>query len=243
LLLNGFEIELPSEVEVLVRPMANPADVRPERERLSGYWFVHWWGGNLYGLRLRGGGPNVTGDSRTMPVGECLWLMRARLDDVIASVFERYHALRYRPFTFLAQREEIIGSAAKRANVPNDLLNGFRIFPKFKLHAKVVEARDGDLKLGLFIEVGMRYEANASLEDLQGAGVDLSGLFVVRREVQPGQRRFAGRLDRVENGTVFLSAGDRGFESISLQRGVSNELWARTLRRSLRPVSSDRRNR
>jgi hypothetical protein len=145
----------------------------------------------------------VIGESCTMPVAECLWLMRSRLDDVIASVFERYHALRYRPFTFLAQREEVIASSAKRAKVTHTLLKDFKILPKFILRPKVVESRDGDLKLGLFIEVGMRYEANASLEDLQRTGLDLSGLFVVRREVQQGQRRFAGRIDRVENGMVL----------------------------------------
>jgi hypothetical protein len=113
LIINGFEIGLPTHIELLVRPMAKPADVKPERDRLSGYWFVHWWGGNLYGLRLKGGGPNVTGQSRDMPARDCLWLLRARLDDVIGSVFERYTALRSRPFTFLAQREEVVASAAK----------------------------------------------------------------------------------------------------------------------------------
>ena len=47
LLLNGFEVELPAEIDVLVLPMADPSDVKIERERLDGFWFVHWLGGSL----------------------------------------------------------------------------------------------------------------------------------------------------------------------------------------------------
>ena len=41
LVLNGFDIELPTEVDVIVRPMREPSDVKPERERLAGHWFIH----------------------------------------------------------------------------------------------------------------------------------------------------------------------------------------------------------
>ena len=61
LLLNGFVAELPSELDVLVRPMPDPSEVKAERERLDAYWFVHWFGGELFCLRLKAGGPNVEG--------------------------------------------------------------------------------------------------------------------------------------------------------------------------------------
>ena len=79
--------------------MAAPSQVKAERERLAGHWFVHWTGGNLHCLRVRPGGPNLAGSPRTVPFRECVWLLRARVDDVIETVFDRYQALRYRPFT------------------------------------------------------------------------------------------------------------------------------------------------
>lgn len=108
MLLNGYEIELPPEVEVIVRPLPDPTAVKPERERLAGHWFVHWMGGQLYCLRLKTGGPNISGDRRQIPTHECVWLLRARVDDIIETVFDRYHAHRYRPFTILAQRDEVV---------------------------------------------------------------------------------------------------------------------------------------
>lgn len=205
LLLNGFEVELPAEVAVVVRSMPNPADVKAERERLAGHWFVHWFGGNLFCLRLKPGGPNLAGVPRNVKVHEHPWLFRARLDDVIASVFDRYAALRYRPFTFLAQRDELIATAAKKARLRHSLLTDFKILPKFSLSAKIIEPRDGDIGLGLFVTLGMRHEINAELEALQDAGVDLFGLYVIRRNASVGQRQLVGRVERLEEEIVYLS--------------------------------------
>jgi hypothetical protein len=42
MVLNGFEIKLPETVAVIVRSIPDPRDVKAERERLAGWWFVHW---------------------------------------------------------------------------------------------------------------------------------------------------------------------------------------------------------
>ena len=151
LLLNGFEVELPAEVDVLVVPMVDPADVKVERIDFSGYWFVHWLGGKLYCLRLKAGGPNPSGTPARLHTNEHPWLLRARLDDMIETVFERYAALRHRPFTFLSQRDEIVAAAAKKARLTHPLLADFMILPKFSLHAKVIEPADGEFRVGLLV--------------------------------------------------------------------------------------------
>jgi hypothetical protein len=211
LLLNGFHVELPAEIDIIVRPMGNPDEVRGERERLAGYWFVHWLGGRLYCLRLKAGGPNIGGRPACLKMAEHPWLLRARLDDMIPTLFERYSAIRRRPFSFLSKREEVVAAAAERAHVRHPLLSGFRILPRFTLTAKVIEPRDGETRVGLFVTLAMRYEINGELTALQGAGVDLAGLYVVRRDVQPGQRRLIGRIDKLADGIVHLSeaADDR----------------------------------
>lgn len=95
---NGFEVDLPATIDV-VRELADPKDVKAERERLDGHWFVHWLGGKLYHLRLRGGGPNIDGEPKTLNVTEHPWLLRARLDDAIGTALRKYEPIRERPFT------------------------------------------------------------------------------------------------------------------------------------------------
>lgn len=205
LVLNGFEVALPAEIDVIVRPLPDPEQVKTERERLATYWFVHWLGGKLYCLRLKGGGPNVIGSPERLKVAEHPWLLRARLDEVIESVFERYAAIRLRPFSFLSRREEIVSTAAAKIRVSHPLLSGFLILPKFTLSAKVIELRDGDSRIGLFVTLGMRYEIEADLIALHKAGVDLAGLYVVWRKPQLGQRRLVGRIQTLNESVVLLS--------------------------------------
>jgi hypothetical protein len=54
---NGFALDLTDAVEAIVRDFPDGRDVKLERERLAGFWFVHWVGGKLYHLRLKAGGP------------------------------------------------------------------------------------------------------------------------------------------------------------------------------------------
>src|SRR5437660_2824560 len=67
---NGFKVHLPDSIEVIVREMPSPSDVKAERDRLREHWFVHWIGGKLYHLRLKGGGPNVAGTPQTLRTSE-----------------------------------------------------------------------------------------------------------------------------------------------------------------------------
>lgn len=232
LLLNGFAVELPTEVEIVVRSMPNPADVKLERERLRGKWFVHWTNGELSCLRLEAGGPNVVGSPKTVSFNEQPWLFRARLDDAIETVFEKYSALRHRPFTFLAQREEVVAKAANAAAVDHPLLPTFKILPKFSLQAKIIEPRDDDIQLGLFVNLGMRHEINADLKDLQSAGVDITGLYAVRRKADPGMRRLVGRIDQFNGSIVRLSetSDAESIEASQVQLEGSLEGFARCLK-------------
>jgi hypothetical protein len=231
LILNGFCVELPTEIDVIVRPMPDPGEVKGERERLARHWFVHWLGGELYCIRLKAGGPNIAGEPHRLKVAEYPWLLRARLDDAIPNVFERYRAAGLRPFSFLAQRDELVAKAAETAGVRHPLLSGFRILPKFTLNAKVIEPREGGAQVGLFVILNMRYEIDAELVALQEGGVDLTGLYVVRREVTPGQRRFVGRVDRLSDGLVHLSeaTGDNAIAVTDVRLEGNLENFSRCL--------------
>src|ERR1051326_2072935 len=103
--LNGFEVALPAKVDVILLAMPDSRDVKAERERLADWWFVHWFGGNLYCLRLKAGGPNVEGTPAQLHVPKHPWLLRARLDDAIPALFDQYPIHRERPFVFLSLRD------------------------------------------------------------------------------------------------------------------------------------------
>jgi len=126
LVTNGFQVVLPEAVEAIVRDLADPSEVKAERERLEGFWFVHWTGGKLYHLRLSAGGPNVDGQQQTIRTSEHPWLLRARLEDAIGSALQSYIPIRKRPFTFLAQKSELIKKAAAAADIAHELLDTFK---------------------------------------------------------------------------------------------------------------------
>lgn len=83
-----------------------------------------------------------------------------------------------------------------------------------------MELQDGAAFIGLFMQVRMRWESLASLDALAAAGVDLGGLYVVRREPSPDQRRAVGRIDRLVDGTVHRSESFDDMTTVPI-----NEVW------------------
>jgi hypothetical protein len=236
LVTNGFEVLLPEFVDVIVRSLPDPRDVKPERERLEGFWFVHWFDGKLFHLRLKSGGPNVDGDNQTLHVAGHPWLLRARLDDAIGAALPKYEPISRRPFTFLAQKSELIGQAAKAANISHPLLSSFRVTPRFALNPKIYEPSDGETKVGVFVTLGMKYDIDTSLSDLIKAEVEVNGMYVVRRHPMEGERRFAGRIVSINGKQVNLTEasgeGKVSIEDVKLEG--SKENFAKCLNTLLR---------
>ncbi len=237
LVTNGFIVEIPDLIDVVVRDMPSPSGVKAERERLQDFWFVHWTGGKLYHLRLSAGGPNVDGEQLTVPTSQYAWLFRARVDDVIGVALPKYQPIRRRPFTFLAQRTELIAPAAERARVSHPLVSQFSVIPRFVLSPKTFEPVDGQSKLGVFINVEMQFDIAAPLDDLQSANIDLIGLHVVRRKHEPGKRRLVGRIARIEDNVTYLSEATDAttVETDSVKLEGSKESVARCLTTILGP--------
>lgn len=229
---NGFAVDLPQKVDVIVRDFPKPAELKAERHRLKDHWFLHLTGGKLYHLRLQAGGPNVEGEPQSVDPSTLPWLFRARVDDAIGAVLPRYAPLRVRPFTFLAQRAELIRDAADAAKLTHPLLSGFEVTPKFSLNAKIYETAEGGSQIGLFVTIGMHYDIQASLQELQKAGVDLAGMYVVRRKTQPGQRRLMGRVGTVvgENVTLSESSDVTSIAASDIKLEGSRENFARCLK-------------
>lgn len=228
---NGFRISLPQDIEVIVSDVPDPSGVRDERERLADHWFVHWVGGKLYHLRLQTGGPNIEGERKTLATVDCMWLLRGRVDDIIGLAFSKYSPVRERPFTFLAQRTELIQKAVDQSKIVHELLSSFRATPRFELNVKTYEDERAIPGLGVFVTVGVQNDILAELPALQSAGVPLHGCYVVRRNPEPDQHRLAGRVDRLEGGVVYLMEGsdEASMPATELKLEGSTENMARSL--------------
>jgi len=231
LLTNGFVLKIPNTVEVVVREFPDGSEIKAERERLGPHWFLHWSGGQLYHLRLKSGGPNVQGRTVELETSRHPWLLRSRIEDALDEAIPSYEAIQKRPFAFLAQRSELLDLAARAMGIEHSLLSNFRISPKFVLNTKIFEDADGNTRIGIFVTIGMRYEIDAWLEDLVASKVDVSGMYVVRREPQPGERRLVGRIRRLDEKWAHLleNAEDDVFETAELKLEGSKENFSRCL--------------
>lgn len=235
LVTNGFEVVLPESVEVLVRDFPDGAEVKAERERVGSHWFVHWFQGTLYYFRLRAGGVNVSGRTVILDTREHPWLLRSCLEDSVAKVFHKYEPLRRRPFTFLAQKQDLVATAAEDAGIDPSLLDGIHVRPRYRIHAKIYELADGCACVGIFVTINMHYDINTELTRLQDAKVDLGGLHLVRRQPEPEQRRHLGQIERIDGDTVLLCNARDGthvaLKDVKLEG--SKENFARCLKRLL----------
>ena len=219
--LNGFRLHFSSPTFMAYRrAMTDNTSLRSLRDELGMNWFLYWDDGVVYGLP-RSETPNPPfGEPVQLNCNDYLKLHAARIADVLPYRFPEYRAFRNRPFTFLGRKEELVDQISVELKNRPTLLSCFKIRPKFELDARLVETRDGDGFIGLFMQVGMRWEILASLSQLIAARIDPSGLYVVRRDPAPDQRRAVGRVERVDGNVVCLS---EAFDDLT-EIGVE-EVW------------------
>ena len=215
--LNGFRLELSARSFVL-RRMDFPdnqglKDLRKEHED----WFLSWREGVVYALP-KNKNPRTTLGAESMELcNDHLPLIASRITDLLPSVFPNYAGFRRYPFSFVGRKaeEEIVERAASGLSGVPRLIQAFTIRPSFELEAKIVEATPDDMYLGLFLGVGTNWQITAELDDLKTAGIDLRGLYVVRRECSPGDRRLIGEIGEVRSGIVHLVDGYDQIREIS----------------------------
>jgi hypothetical protein len=165
-----------------------------------------------------------------------LRLLARLTTEALVRAFPEYEPLRHRPFVFRGRRQELMRDAAQVLNIDHALPEDFRILPKYSLDARVLEVRDGSPFVGITVDLATRWEIASGLEELRDAGVDLAGLFVVRRDPDPGQRRLVGRIAAVRAGRVELgestdSTATADVKSVMLEG--RREAFARCLRHLL----------
>ena len=167
-----------------------------------------------YGLPKAASPATEFGETKTLRCAENLKLLAARIHDVLPEKFPDYEAFRRRPFTFRGKTGEMVEAIrGKLAGLPQ-VINGFKIHPKFELDARLIELREGVLEGWLFLVVSTNWLITASLDELVAAGVNIQGLYVVRRNPEPEQRRLVGRIRQLSGLQVLLSESFDGIDSI-----------------------------
>ncbi|MEG5171997.1 Piwi domain-containing protein [Microcoleus sp. B3-D7] len=219
--LNGFKVELSAPTfKAYVQNLPNSQQLKSFIELLGDEWFFHWRKGKLYGI------PKVTnpqkpfGQMEDFICNEHLQFLSSRINYLLPLIFSSYSPLKHKPFTFLAQKKELISEVISTVNNLPDIISSFKVFPKYILEPKIFEIQNGESGIGLFLRLKTDWQIQASLSTLQNEGVELRDLYVVRRQCTRGQRRLVGRIDRLSEKIVYLSESFDKIDSID-----EEEVW------------------
>jgi hypothetical protein len=206
--LNGFRVEPSTESFTAYRsPMPADGDLRELRRSTQASWTLYREDDEVLGVPHAAPPPTLLGKPEEIECVDHLGFLAYLIDTALPRAIPSYPAFKLRPFTFLGRKQEIVESALKSVGAAerSPLLATFHERPKYELAARLVELRDGDPYIGLFVDVGTRREIVAGLHELAEAGVDLAGLDVVWREPPPDTRRLVGRIGRLEGDHLVLS--------------------------------------
>lgn len=213
-LLNCFDVKFSAdEVLVLEQPWTDDTDLKELRRNLGENWFIIRRGNLIYGLPLALESDEKFGAKQTLlslSTYEGLDFMRARLNEALPALLPKYDAQGIRPFRFVAKKDEFVHGYSCDNYLPEIVKNGFSIRPKFELEARTLELFEGELKVVVTMSVAMQWSISADISELEGQGVSLEGLYVLRKDPKPGERRLAGRIKRIDSGRVDLDESGDG---------------------------------
>ena len=206
--LNGFGVEFSaSAFTAFVADLTDPEQVSLLRKAHGDQWFLYWRNGKLFSIPRVQSPATALGQQQTLDwqVHDHLHLLVARINDRLPEKFPEWEAFRHRPFAFIGRKGEIVQAVIAEWKGLSPLVGLFKIRPTFELDPRIVELREGEVRVGLFMAVETRWDILAPVDDLTAAGIDLAGLHVVRRNPAPEQRRLVGRIGSIGGGVVRLA--------------------------------------
>lgn len=208
--LNAFALRFSADqFTAFQQTLPSPEDLEELKVRVRADWFVYWKGGIAWGLP-RMPNPRITfGSATTLTTQtyEGLSLLGARTAGQLQDFLPAYASLPgyHRGFRFVARNAELVGQIAQRLRTVPPLLREFEIRPRFTVETRLIELQNQALRAILVVNIAMRWDIQASLEALAAAGIELAGLYVVRREPLLGQRGLLGQIANVRSGKVHFS--------------------------------------
>ena len=181
-------------------------NLRAVRESFRGDWYVYWDKGELYMVGLSDKAPPPPGTREAMlRTDGSLQLLARLVTDALARRFPSYEPIQQHPFRFLSHHVEMMGELSTSLGLTHPLLDGFEIHPKYTFDPRIIEMQRGSAHIAIAVDLATHWAITADLDALVHAGVDLRGLYVVRRNPLPHQRRLVGRVASAGAGRVNLS--------------------------------------
>jgi Piwi domain len=204
--LNGFELALSSST-FKVRQSSYPDNSGlKELRKEHADWILSWRDGTVFAIPRVNAPRTSIGTEAVLAVVDHLSLIARLIEELLPEKFPQYDAFWRRPFVFIGKKEELVFASLKHLKVRNDLVGRFTIRPTYTLEAKIIEPHADEVSIGLFLTTNTKWEINAELELLQKAGVDLSGLYVIRQSSKLDERRLVGQIRSINGGVVYLSS-------------------------------------
>jgi hypothetical protein len=240
--LNGFRLEPSTESFIAYRaPLPDGGDLRELRRSLEQDWVLYREDEHVLAVPLSEKPTTPFGERVEVVCADHLGFLGFLINDALPRSISDYPAFRQRPFTFLGKKQEIVALAARSSGVAerSALLTEFHERPRYELEARLVELRDGEPFIGLFVHVGTRREIAASLTELAAAGVDLVGLDVVWRNPPPHARYLVGRIGRLQGDKLELAEMLEGPTEVAVT-DVALEASAMAFKRCLRVLLGDK---
>jgi hypothetical protein len=185
--------------------MPDNQQLEATREALGDEWFISWRDGIAYGLPKLQPPSKSFGTAQTLKVADHLSLLARRLTDVLPEKFPKYEAFRRKPFKFRGQKDEIVAAIMTKLKRLPPVVGKFKIHLTFELDARLIELHEGEMQVGLFVDIATNWQILAPLDELQAAGIDVAGLYVVRLNPDPTGRRLVGRVKELVGQKVILS--------------------------------------
>jgi hypothetical protein len=206
LFLNGFSVSFTREsFTSYVSPLPDNQELDATREALGDEWFISWREGVAYGLPKCPTPAKRFGKPQILKVADHLSLLARRLTDALPEKFPKYEAFRRKPFKFRAQKDEIVAAILTKLKRLPPMVSKFKISLTFELDARLIELREDELRVGLFVDIATNWQILAPLDELKAAGIDVAGLYVVRRTPDPKGRRLIGRIKELIGQKIILS--------------------------------------
>jgi hypothetical protein len=220
--------------------MPADGDLRELRRQRANDWTLYRKHDELLAVPLHGAAAPF-GEAIEVRCEDQLGFLAFLIDEALPRAIPSYPAFKLRPFSFLGQRLEIVAAAIKNVGAAGHsaLVAEFFERPKYELASRLVELRDGEPFIGLFVDVGTRREIVAALPELAAAGIDLRGLDVVWRDPPPDTRHLVGRIGRL-NGDVVELAETTGAAETVPAADVMLEPASAAFKRCLRVLLGDK---
>ncbi len=166
-----------------------------------------------------------------MEVEGHLGILARRLEELVSSHFKDKVTVDNRGLSFLGKRDLLLEALDKVGAPP--VAYGLSVRERFDFETRIVSADERrEAFVALFVRLRTRWHSDTDFHALAAAGVDLRGLYVVRRHIRLGESRVVGKIEKLEASTLTISDSPEGCGSIdagAVTLEPSKECYSRVL--------------